>query len=48
MNEHTRSITTENQHGVAIADLLSGPAPLTGMVMVAAMVEPKLPPLVGD
>jgi len=49
MNGQTNSkIMTEKQRGFAIAELLFVAAAVATSVLVGAMIEPKLPPLVGD
>jgi len=48
MNDNTGSSTSEIESGVAMADLLAVPGYPIGMVIVAAVTEPKLAPYVGD
>jgi len=48
MKEKTRAIATEGQKSGGLADLVFASEALGGAVVIAAMIDPKIPPLVGD
>jgi len=48
MKEKTRAIASEGQKAGTLADSVFASDALGGAVVVAAMIDPKIPPLVGD
>jgi len=48
MKEKTRAIASEGQNAGALADSMFASDALGGAVVIAAMIDPKIPPLVGD
>jgi len=48
MNEEIKPTISEKRLPVAIAEVLLAASTVAAAVVVAAMTEPKIPPLVGD
>jgi len=48
MKENTRAIASEGQKAGTLTDSVFASDALGCAVIVASMIEPKLPPLVGD
>ena len=48
MNEKTETTTRANERGAAATELLFAIATLAAAVVVAAMIDPKIPAGIGD